>query len=37
MIGGWINTEDTGFFQQELADEFETFLDLDVICNLKEA
>ena len=36
MIDGWINTEDTDFCQQELADEVEALLDLDVICNLKD-
>ena len=36
IIDGWINTEDTDFCKQELADEVKALLDLDVICNLKE-
>ena len=36
MIYGWINTEDTDFCQQELADDVEALIDLDVIYNLKQ-
>ena len=36
MIDGWINTEDTDFCQQELADEVEALLYIDVICKLKD-